>query len=261
MRRAMNVRGASTLHVLALAGAWLVCACQRPTRLSQDAGAPLVIAGGKAAMPPPGPNDHEEPATKALRLLDAILSNDRQALVGAIDSGADPNLPVRFSDERRQKFLEHATWPAVVLASRVADPWFLEYLLSRGGDANARVEDLPYANKSAFEQAVLTRRKANVSLLIQSGLRLNGTTSEGFGLVEFAAACLQYDIARLLVQAGASPLAGREDGRFLAAILCSCPGLNEEGLQKKTTLIEELRKAGFELPCGDPVRACTQGKR
>ena len=187
---------------------------------------------------------------KARRLLDAILDRDQGALEAAIRDGADPNLPVTVTDARRKALVGFERSPAVVLAARVSDPWFLEHLLAHGGSPSAEAISATDPQVSAFEQAVLAQREANLRALIRAGLNLKMKTRQGRGVLDVTANCLNFPFTTMLVKAGARPESGRDGGEHFRRNICDPPpALSDRGHEERRELIRELARHGYDLPC------------
>lgn len=116
-----------------------------------------------------------------------------------LDHGADANT-VTCCDEQAEGVVHKLS--VMGLAARVDDPSYLQALLDHGGDPNRVINE---ANDTPIFQAIGERRTENIKLLVKYHADLNYHGGSGNTPLLVAVNAKQFEIALLLLRAGANP--------------------------------------------------------
>ena len=173
-----------------------------------------------------------------------LLMNCEQSQNAAgllVEAGADPHL-----------FAKAIQASPATFAVRNLPAEFTVAMLDAGMDPNVRYEN--YADSpTLLHKAVMYRNRSAVSHLIRSGASLESRNASGDTPLLFVRAN-QYDIALLLLEAGANPHArnNQDNGicERMAAVSYTPP---EVGPDYKAQFVEKLKETGID--CGSHIRS------
>ncbi|MBN8887640.1 MAG: ankyrin repeat domain-containing protein [Rudaea sp.] len=157
-----------------------------------------------------------------------------------LEHGADPNL-VSCCDVKRPQL------SPMGMAAKGGDSRFLEALLSHGGNPNLTVDD---AERTPISYAVTLRRTRNIELLIQHHADLNRVeltnypiAAAGDSVLELAIGLNYFEVALLLLRAGADPCVKNRSGHTAVSIMVGRgnSGSTQEDREAFPQIVEYLK--------------------
>lgn len=212
-----------------------------------------------------GTESHVFEGAENIALAQAACLGDTEAVVAALQAGANPNAigregmtPVRWalrcgSLNGMQELLRAGGDPvpgAVMDAARIGNSDFLRLLLRAGADPNARDEEGPWsALRIAFSMGLQGKGWEGYYALLEAGADINAA-GPGGTIAEFAAALNQYDkVAELLDRGYGHDL--NELGLYVQRVERAAmpPGQFEAAMRVRAIL--EERGVRFPVPSPD----------
>lgn len=183
-------------------------------------------------------------------LIWALLQENKEGFVYLLKKGADPNLALGMSTVSPDRALSGNS--AVSLAAAHEDPWFLEIVLSYGGDPNLKnaINGLIPIFKCIrlLDHERPVRRLQHLEILTQAGSDLNARDNAGRTPMMLAANLNRYDMVFQLLQAGSDPRARTPSGYDLVAIMQRIRIHPKSELVKwRTKVVDELRRQGISV--------------
>lgn len=166
-------------------------------------------------------------------LVFAVSQKNIEGVARLLHHGADPNL---FTYKGRYSVM----WNFVVQK----DPAYLELALDYGGDVNALS-----GGESLIFEAITLGRIEHVKILMDAGADINFQDVVGATPLHIAGYAAQYEIAYMLLEAGADPGVNNNVGKngLLHAIEQTQRPGSDEIYQWRQKVIEYLRAAGMEI--------------
>ncbi len=173
-------------------------------------------------------------------LLWALGKRNVMGFLWLLEHGADPNL-VSCCDVKRPQL------SPMGMAAKGGDSRFLEALLSHGGNPNLTVDD---AERTPISYAVTLRRTRNIELLIQHHADLNRVeltnypiAAAGDSVLELAIGLNYFEVALLLLRAGADPCVKNRSGHTAVSIMVGRgnSGSTQEDREAFPQIVEYLK--------------------
>jgi hypothetical protein len=167
-------------------------------------------------------------------LLWAVSRVSKRGVAWLLQHGANPNVT-----------LSRDGLSATALAAKLKDPWFLQEVLTHGGDKNIRN---PISGRTPLVEAMASGRNDNVQTLIAAGADLN--TVDSLGLTPLVAAAMnqKYELVYDMLIAGADPTTEFARGATLLSVVRRSrvlPGAPAYEWQLK--VIELLKRRGLSV--------------
>lgn len=186
-------------------------------------------------------------------LLWAFLQQNKKGYQYLLEKGADPNLQMTESTLTSDGVTDGSS--AVSLAAMHEDPWYLEITLKHGGNPN--IVNPVKGVTPVFQCIMLLDRShpqprlEQLKMLIAAGADLNARNRSDITPLMYAVRLNRYDIAYLMLQAGADPERKTKwDTTVVYEIKESRTDPKSELYQWRAKVIELLKEKGIDVESG-----------
>lgn len=170
-----------------------------------------------------------------------LIKRNPEGLTLLLEQGADPNKMIMLPEDFQEK-----STSAMDVASRMDDSQYLKILLEHGGNPNLHVNDW---NEPVLHRAIMYRQLDNVKLLVEHGADINHQDKSGTTPLMQAVLGTMYEIALYLLKQGSDPNLSNKHGVNAVALVerFGEGGINKESndLAAYREFIEELKERGL----------------
>ncbi len=186
-------------------------------------------------------------------LIWAFLQENKKGYEHLLDKGADPNLQMTESTLTSDGVTDGNS--ATSLAAMHEDPWYLEVALKHGGNPNFvnPVNRMPVIFQciTLLDRSHPQPRLEQLKMLIAAGADLNARNKSDITPLMYAARLNRYDMAYLMLQAGADPRQKTKWGTSVVyEIKESRTDPKNELYQWRTKVIDLLKAKGIDVENG-----------
>jgi ankyrin repeat protein len=186
-------------------------------------------------------------------LIWAFMQENKKGYQYLLEHGANPNLQVGRSELTSDGLIDGNS--AVTLAAMHEDPWYLEMTLKHGGNPNIVN---PVKGMSPVFQCIMLLdhsrprpRLEQLNMLIAAGADLNARNKNDITPLMYAVRFNRYDMAYLMLQAGADPALKTKWGTTVVYAIKESRTDPESPLyQWRTKVIELLKAKGIDVDSG-----------
>ncbi len=186
-------------------------------------------------------------------LIWAFMQENKRGYQYLLENGANPNLQVGRSELTSDGLIDGNS--AVSLAAMHEDPWYLEIALKHGGNPNIvnTVQGVPpvYQCIMLLDHSRPRPRLEQLKMLIAAGADLNARNKNDITPLMQAVRFNRYDMAYLMLQAGADPALETKRGTTIVSVIKQSRTDPRSPLyQWRTKVIDLLKAKGIDVDNG-----------